>query len=333
MLLQQVVCSFCGKEFEKKPSHIAASGKTYCSKHCHDLGKLRGEYRQCLRCNAEFYARSREITEGMGKYCSKACADAERREIRVCPQCHKEFVIIKSAIKQGGGKHCSQACRIAHDKASLFTRQCPYCQKDFTIYGHQRKDKAQRFCSMECYKAWRIGKNKAGEAVCRVSHCRNPHYQEGLCEQHYRRGTFINGEHPAPEYALAYKFKERMPYGSGRAPQATREWRQRYKLDVMAYYCKGKPCCMRCGFDDLRALCIDHIYHDGAEHRQAMTQKTGRRAAIGSSIYIWLKKQQYPEGFQVLCANCNMIKEAEYREENPERSVKKRLRTPNHGDD
>jgi len=35
-----------------------------------------------------------------------------------------------------------------------------------------------------------------------------------------------------------------------------------------------------------------------------------RKEAIGprggsATLYLWLEKQNYPEGFQVLCANCN----------------------------
>lgn len=58
--------------------------------------------------------------------------------------------------------------------------------------------------------------------------------------------------------------------------------------------------CQCCGFnEDLIFLSIDHIYNDGAKHRKE----------IGSlNIYKWLTQNDYPEGFQTLCHNCNFAK-------------------------
>ncbi len=46
-----------------------------------------------------------------------------------------------------------------------------------------------------------------------------------------------------------------------------------------------------------RSLNLLHtdIENNGAEHRKE----------IGTSLYKWLKKNGFPPGFQVLCANCN----------------------------
>jgi len=61
----------------------------------------------------------------------------------------------------------------------------------------------------------------------------------------------------------------------------------------------GKCAC--CGEAEEAFLQVDHIAGGGNEHRRA----------IGSSrqIYQWLKRNGYPAGFQLLCANCNMAKE------------------------
>ncbi len=45
-------------------------------------------------------------------------------------------------------------------------------------------------------------------------------------------------------------------------------------------------------------LTIDHIDGSGAEHRKKLTV----------SITKWLAKHNYPEGFQILCWNCNQGK-------------------------
>jgi hypothetical protein len=43
-------------------------------------------------------------------------------------------------------------------------------------------------------------------------------------------------------------------------------------------------------------LTIDHVNNNGAQHRRTMGE---------GSISSWLKTHGWPDGFQVLCFNCN----------------------------
>ena len=63
--------------------------------------------------------------------------------------------------------------------------------------------------------------------------------------------------------------------------------------------------CTKCGFDDHRALCIDHIKGDGKTHRYG----SGTRIT-GANLYrMLLASPEEIEGrFQLLCCNCNQIK-------------------------
>lgn len=81
------------------------------------------------------------------------------------------------------------------------------------------------------------------------------------------------------------------------------ESRLKLKIEVITHYGNGKCACVKCGFDDIRALTIDHINNGGTRHREE-TETT---------IYRWLKRNGYPEGYQSLCMNCNLIKEVERR--------------------
>jgi hypothetical protein len=69
-----------------------------------------------------------------------------------------------------------------------------------------------------------------------------------------------------------------------------------FKKQVISHY-GGKCTC--CGQDDINKLTIDHINGDGAEHRKEINYK---------NIYEWLVKNNYPDGFTVLCFNCNCAK-------------------------
>ena len=59
--------------------------------------------------------------------------------------------------------------------------------------------------------------------------------------------------------------------------------------------------CEVCGTRDYDILCVDHVHGGGTAHRRAIRRR-------GSSFYEWLIKNAYPEGFRILCANCNMRK-------------------------
>ena len=67
--------------------------------------------------------------------------------------------------------------------------------------------------------------------------------------------------------------------------------------------------CVKCGFTDTRALQIDHIHGDGPADRKN----------IGYSVVLHLYILKLPleeakEKYQVLCANCNVIKAREMNE-------------------
>lgn len=79
------------------------------------------------------------------------------------------------------------------------------------------------------------------------------------------------------------------------------------KAEVLTHYGGGVLRCTAdgCAVADLDMLTIDHIENDGASHRKEM-RDTGQRM-----IYRFLKRNNWPKGFQTLCANHQMKKELE----------------------
>ena len=90
--------------------------------------------------------------------------------------------------------------------------------------------------------------------------------------------------------------------------QNSKEGYQRLKKEILIYYGNGKLVCVKCGFNDIRALTIDHIKGGGHKHRK----KQGVNSGI--EFYCWLRKNSFPSGYQTLCANCQSIKRIENRE-------------------
>lgn len=85
-----------------------------------------------------------------------------------------------------------------------------------------------------------------------------------------------------------------------KSSQRLRDWRDRLIVEVMKAY--GGCVCKCCGEKEVAFLTLDHINGGGRQHRSVLRkQKT-------ADIYSWLKQENYPPGFQVLCMNCNWAK-------------------------
>lgn len=90
--------------------------------------------------------------------------------------------------------------------------------------------------------------------------------------------------------------------------EVVRASNDRLREKVLSYYGGGKAVCVECGFEDIRALTIDHKEDNGSYMRKAL-----RRKGVGLHFYRWLKGHNYPEGYQTLCMNCQFIKEFDRR--------------------
>jgi len=69
------------------------------------------------------------------------------------------------------------------------------------------------------------------------------------------------------------------------------------RKEAIEYYSNGSNSCSCCGENHLEFLAIDHI--DGGGNTLRKIEKNH-----GSTR--WFKANNYPEGFRVLCHNCNM---------------------------
>lgn len=82
------------------------------------------------------------------------------------------------------------------------------------------------------------------------------------------------------------------------------------KIEVLTHYGNRKLACVKCGMDNQSCLSIDHINGGGNKER------TLNKTRLATNFYRWLKKKNYPEGYQTLCMNCQFIKRFERNEHN-----------------
>jgi hypothetical protein len=118
-------------------------------------------------------------------------------------------------------------------------------------------------------------------------------------------------------YAVKYKAKRVLVMREYRARNRdrlnvqTNELRRKIKIEVLSHYSGTNPpqCVNPFGehltpYVNLDALSIDHINGCGKLHRKEVKR----------DFYVWLKKNNYPEGYQVLCMNCQFIKKIKDQE-------------------
>lgn len=144
-------------------------------------------------------------------------------------------------------------------------------------------------------KNWWLSSQNQNEYMCKD--CRKK-YQQSQYKKHretrIKDSTIWNNNNAARHSKIQKKMERKVKFVTFVAytPQE-----DRIKGDF--------PRCHKCGFSDIRALSLDMI-------------KGGHRASGlpfgGTKLYRLLRKQDYPDGWQVLCMNCQYIK----REENQE---------------
>ena len=78
---------------------------------------------------------------------------------------------------------------------------------------------------------------------------------------------------------------------------AAQQRKQRRKMKLAAFAAYGGNVCVCCGETEIAFLSIDHINGGGIKHRKI----TG----AGNLFYRWLNRNEYPEGYRVMCHNCN----------------------------
>lgn len=82
---------------------------------------------------------------------------------------------------------------------------------------------------------------------------------------------------------------------------------------VLKHYSHGELCCSLCKINEFDVLVIDHINGGGNRERKNL------KNVGGSRFYQWLMTNKYPEGYRVLCWNCNHLehlKKINYRSPN-----------------
>jgi len=87
------------------------------------------------------------------------------------------------------------------------------------------------------------------------------------------------------------------------------------RLKVLQYYSKrlsksNIPCCNCCGLNShIEFLTVDHIAGRQEMDSEPELKKLNYMSKLsGTALVIWIIKNNFPKGFQILCHNCNQTK-------------------------
>ena len=87
-----------------------------------------------------------------------------------------------------------------------------------------------------------------------------------------------------------------------------RGYAKKTRLVCLIFYGGNPPKCACCNEAMYQFLGIDHINGGGNKHRKTLSLSGKKSTFGGQTVYRWLINNNFPDGFQVLCHNCNLAK-------------------------
>lgn len=251
---------------------------------------------------AENQANQGELFE-QEKRCARCTKLADDPTRKLCTTCNKELQDTINRKRQAA-KASGMCIRCYKLPAIEGKRNCTDCNEKENTRSKEKTERARRFkrC-IACGKEPEPGRKKCTECLAKfvAGHAKWRENKKSK-KQCYFCGK-DNDRFPKVYCSVCA--------GKGRLK------RLRDKMDAFNAY--GGPICKCCGESILEFLSIDHVNNDGAEHRRQVSRDgegyhkrskgwSKKWLGRGVAIYAWLKRNNYPEGFQVLCMNCNFAK-------------------------
>ncbi len=124
-------------------------------------------------------------------------------------------------------------------------------------------------------------------------------------EEKQKRNAQIQAQQtPEQRRAISKRYSRRHPDAVLKHKRKARLKFLAQRRQVIAHYSDGTNQCACCGESQFEFLVIDHIDGGGGQHRKEQNLTGSNRLAT------WLIKNNYPEGFRILCHNCNMCRGA-----------------------
>jgi hypothetical protein len=236
--------------------------------------------RNCKECGNSFPYQKRK------RFCDSClyCKNTERlRKYRKNKQSQK--LCINCGINATNGKVCCDLCNMENKKT----------------YDEMRRQVIAKYGSKcTCCKESRFN-------CLQIDHVNNNGASERKHLQGYGFLKFLLGCDITSEYQILCVNCNRAKqyYGScihnacvPEPKNAYQRWVRNTRQQVILHYGDKCKCCEE---SNIHFLELDHVQNDGNLLRKGNPEHAKR-------LWLWLKKHNYPIGYQILCANCNIEK-------------------------
>lgn len=182
-------------------------------------------------------------------------------------------------------------------KRTRVPRICRRCGVEFLARPYELKIGKAIYCSRLCSHLWR---GPSDQAARRCTGCGET---KPVSDYNADRARSVYGRPKCKtctqQSSAAYREANRESIVLARAAYMSRA-----KADALMAYGGAEPSCACCGESLPGMLSIDHANGDGAAHRRAL-KAGGTRNFLGTWFYVWLRNNDWPPGFRVLCLGCN----------------------------
>ena len=126
------------------------------------------------------------------------------------------------------------------------------------------------------------------------------YYQKNKQERvSYRLNYYKNNREIELAQKKQYRLKNKKEINSNQRIFMKKSY-MHYRMIVLQHYSKGVPQCACCGELIYEFLTIDHV--------EGKKKWNHDLSYVGHKLYRWLIRNGFPDGFKVLCCNCNFAK-------------------------
>ena len=192
-------------------------------------------------------------------------------------------------------------------------KQCSKCKRCLLISDFYRSPISKDgYCSSckDCARIYQQAHRKEG--ADRSRHYRMRHHEKAVAVvrayqkahpdkvKEWQHRNYLKHKEQREEWRQKYLARPGVREASQLQRRlSSRVFRSKVRQETLAHYSNGTSCCLCCNECDSDVLSVDHI-NGGGRHQRQLLKLPG-----GWQFYLWLQKQNYPDGYRVLCHNCN----------------------------
>ena len=282
--------------------------------------------RVCLRCGPQsidlFYAFKTTNRHGNGEKvrynCKKCWKDKRKKQYQDDPQKNNEQVnkwrqankdrareIVKRSYEKNKDSFLAEAKKtradhkleaILHYSPECQCQTCPESNPLFLVIDHIDGGGTQHRKEVgngDKFYSWlRMNGYPEGYRVL----CNNCNFKFGKREQPARDRKPLEERTKASRNNQNYLNKN--PHKRDEYNNRRKQQKQEVRRKVFEHY---GMVCKCCGHSDFEVLSLDHVHGGGRAHRRKLGLE-------GNTFLAWIVRNDFPEGFQTLCLNCNFAK-------------------------